>query len=67
MSPEIDSESGSKITRDLAIRKRGHIDSSESQAIDGIKQSKEEISFYGKSKDYCVSIVDIVNSTRIVS
>src|SRR6478672_11401883 len=31
------------------------------------KQSNEEISFSGKSKDYCVSIVDIVNSTRIVS
>ena len=67
MSPEIDSESGSQIIRDLAIRKRGHIDSCESQAMDAIKQSKEEISFSGKSKDYCVSIVDIVNSTRIVS
>ena len=67
MSPEIDNESGSQIIRDLAIRKRGHIDSCESQAMDAIKQSKEEISFSGKSKDYCVSIVDIVNSTRIVS
>ena len=67
MSPEIDSESGSQIIRDLAIRKRGHIDSCESQAMDAIKKSNEEISFYGKSKDYCVSIVDIVNSTRIVS
>lgn len=38
-----------------------------SQAMDAIKQSNEEISFSGKSKDYCVSIVDIVNSTRIVS
>ncbi len=35
--------------------------------MDEIKQSKEEISFSGKSKDYCVSKVDIVNSTRIVS
>ncbi|MGB8160486.1 MAG: response regulator [Nitrososphaeraceae archaeon] len=67
MSPEIDSESGSQIIRDLAIRKRGHIDSCDSQAMDAIKKSNEEISFYGKSKDYCVSIVDIVNSTRIVS
>ena len=67
MSPEIDSESGSQIIRDLAIRKRGHIDSCESQAMDAIKKSNEEISFSGKSKDYCVSIVDIVNSTRIVS
>ena len=66
MSPEINNESGSQIIRDLAIRKRGHIDSG-SQAMDTIKKSKEEISFYGKSKDYCVSIVDIVNSTRIVS
>src|SRR6187551_1150818 len=38
-----------------------------SQATDAIKQYNEEISFYGKSKDYCVSIVDIVNSTRMVS
>ena len=67
MSPEFDSESGSQIIRDLAIRKRGHIDSCDSQAMDAIKKSNEEISFYGKSKDYCVSIVDIVNSTRIVS
>jgi two-component system response regulator ChvI len=67
MSSEIDNESGSQIIRDLAIRKRGHIDSSESQARDAIKQCKEEISFSGKSKDYCVSKVDIVNSTRIVS
>ena len=67
MSPEINNESGSQIIRDLAIRKRGHIDSCGSQAMDTIKKSKEEISFYGKSKDYCVSIVDIVNSTRIVS
>ena len=67
MSPEFDSESGSQIIRDLAIRKRGHIDSCESQAMEATKQSNEEISFYGKSKDYCVSIVDIVNSTRIVS
>src|SRR4029079_2050512 len=35
--------------------------------MDALKKSKEEISFSGKSKDYCVSIVDIVNSTRIVS
>jgi CheY-like chemotaxis protein len=67
MSPEIDNESGSRIIRDLAIRRRGNIDSCESQAMDAIKQSEEEISFYGKSKDYCISIVDIVNSTRIVS
>src|SRR6476659_754756 len=67
MSPEIDSESGSQIIRDLAIRKRGHIDSCESEAIEATKQCKEEITFSGKSKDYCVSIVDIVNSTRIVS
>jgi len=67
LSPEINNESGSQIIRDLAIRKRGHIDSCGSQAMDTIKKSKEEISFYGKSKDYCVSIVDIVNSTRIVS
>ena len=66
MSPEINNESGSQIIRDLAIRKRGHIDSG-SQAMDTIKKSKEEISFSGKSNDYCVSIVDIVNSTRIVS
>lgn len=67
MSPEINNESGSQIIRDLAIRKRGHVDSCGSQAMDAIKKSKKEISFYGKSKDYCVSIVDIVNSTRIVS
>jgi len=67
MSSEIDNESGSQIIRDLAIRKRGRSDSSESQARDAIKQCKEEISFSGKSKDYCVSKVDIVNSTRIVS
>jgi two-component system, OmpR family, response regulator ChvI len=67
LSPEIDSESGSQIIRDLAIRKRGHIDSCDSQAMDAIKKSNEEISFSGKSMDYCVSIVDIVNSTRIVS
>jgi CheY-like chemotaxis protein len=67
MSHESDNESGSQIIRDLAIRKRGHIDSSESQAMDAIKKSNEEISFSGKSMDYCVSIVDIVNSTRIVS
>jgi CheY-like chemotaxis protein len=35
--------------------------------MDAIKKSNEEISFSGKSMDYCVSIVDIVNSTRIVS
>ncbi|HMK57476.1 MAG TPA: response regulator [Nitrososphaeraceae archaeon] len=67
MSHESDNESGSQIIRDLAIRKRGHIDSCESQAMDAIKKSNEEISFSGKSMDYCVSIVDIVNSTRIVS
>ena len=67
MSSEIDNELGSQIFRDLAIRKRGDSDSSESQARDAIKQCKEEISFSGKSMDYCVSIVDIVNSTRIVS
>ena len=67
MSSEIDNESGSQIIRDVAIRKRGRSDSSESQARDAIKQCKEEISFSGKSKDYCVSKVDIVNSTRIVS
>ena len=67
MSHEIDNESGSQIIRDLAIRKRGRSGSSESQARDAIKQCKEEISFSGKSKDYCVSKVDIVNSTRIVS
>jgi two-component system, OmpR family, response regulator ChvI len=67
MSPKIDSESGSQIIRDLAIRKRGLIDSCESQAMDAIKKSNEEILFSGKSMDYCVSIVDIVNSTRIVS
>jgi len=67
MSPEIDSESGSQIIRDLALRKGGHIDSGDSQAMDAIKKSNEEISFSGKSMDYCVSIVDIVNSTRIVS
>ena len=67
MSPESDSESGSQIIRDLASRKRGRSDSSESRARDAIKQSNEEISFSGKSMDYCVSIVDIVNSTRIVS
>src|SRR4249920_12121 len=67
MSPEIDSESGSQIIRDLAIRKGGHIDSCDSQAMDAIKKSNEEILFSGKSMDYCVSIVDIVNSTRIVS
>ena len=67
MSHESDNESGSQIIRDLAIRKRGHIDSCESQAIDAMKKSNEEISFSGKSKDYCVSKVDIVNSTRIVS
>jgi two-component system, OmpR family, response regulator ChvI len=67
MSHEIDNESRSQIIKDLAIRKRGHIDSCESQAMDAIKKSNEEISFSGKSKDYCVSIVDIVNSTRIVS
>ncbi len=67
MSHEIDNELGSKITRDLAVRKRGHIDSCESQAMDAIKKPNEEISFSGKSMDYCVSIVDIVNSTRIVS
>ena len=67
MSPRIDSESGSQIIRDLAIRKRGHIDSCDSQDMDAIKKSNEEISFSGKSMDYCVSIVDIVNSTRIVS
>jgi len=33
----------------------------------GRKESNEEISFSGKSKNYCVSIVDIVNSTKIVS
>jgi two-component system response regulator ChvI len=67
MSPEIDGESGSQIIRDLASRKGGHIDSCDSQAMDAIKKSNEEISFSGKSMDYCVSIVDIVNSTRIVS
>jgi two-component system response regulator ChvI len=67
MSHESDNESGSQIIRDLAIRKRGHIDSCESQAMDAIKKSNEEISFSGKSMDYCVSIVDIVNSTKIVS
>lgn len=67
MSPEIDNESNSHIIRDLAINKRGHFDSCESQAMDAIKESNEEISFSGKSKNYCVSIVDIVNSTRIVS
>src|SRR6476620_8993245 len=67
MCPEFDSESGSQIIKDLEIRKRGHIDSCESQAIEATKQSKEEITFSGKSRDYCVSIVDIVNSTRIVS
>jgi two-component system, OmpR family, response regulator ChvI len=67
MSHESDNESGSQIIRDLAIRKRGHIDSCESQAMDAIKKSNEEISFSGKSMDYCVSIVDIVNSTRMVS
>ena len=68
MSYEIDNESGSQIIRDHAVGKRGHIDSCESsQAMDVIKESNEEISFSGKSKDYCVSIVDIVNSTRMVS
>jgi two-component system response regulator ChvI len=67
MSHESDNESGSQIIRDLAIRKRGQIDSCESQAMDAIKKSNEEISFSGKSMDFCVSIVDIVNSTRIVS
>jgi two-component system, OmpR family, response regulator ChvI len=68
MSPEIDNELDSQVIRDHAIRQSGHIDSCESsQAMNKIKQSNEEISFSGKSKDYCVSIVDIVNSTRIVS
>jgi two-component system, OmpR family, response regulator ChvI len=67
MSHESDNESGSQIIRDLAIRKKGHIDSCDSQAMHAIKKSNEEISFSGKSMDYCVSIVDIVNSTRIVS
>ena len=67
MCPEFDIESDSQIIRGLAIRKRGHIDSCESEAMHATKQSKAEISFYGKSMDYCVSIVDIVNSTRIVS
>jgi len=68
MSFEIDNESGSQIIREHVVRKKGHIDSCESsQAMDVIKESNEEISFSGKSKDYCVSIVDIVNSTRMVS
>ena len=68
MSYEIDNESGSQIIREHVVRKSGHIDSCESsQAMDVIKESNEEISFSGKSKDYCVSIVDIVNSTRMVS
>jgi len=68
MSHEIDNKSDNEIIRDLAIRQRGHIDSCESsQATDALKKSNEEISFSGKSMDYCVSIVDIVNSTRIVS
>ncbi|MEP6576882.1 MAG: adenylate/guanylate cyclase domain-containing protein, partial [Nitrososphaerota archaeon] len=67
MRHEVDNESNNQIIKDLAIRQRGHIGSCESQATDAVKQSNEEISFSGKSKDYCVSIVDIVNSTRIVS
>jgi CheY-like chemotaxis protein len=67
MSHDSDNESGSEIIKDLAIRQRGRGEYCESQAMDAIKESNEEISFSGKSMDYCVSIVDIVNSTRIVS
>lgn len=68
MSHEIDNEPDSQIIGDLSIRQRRPIDSCESpQTMYGRRESNEEISFSGMSKDYCVSIVDIVNSTKIVS
>ncbi len=65
---EFDNESPGAVIRGHPLSEIGTTDSHESPSIIDVRtEADEEISFSGKSKDYCVSIVDMVNSTRIVS
>src|SRR6476469_5745500 len=68
MSYEIYDKTDSQNMEDHSIKRITPVESRDTlQPTYGIKKSSEEISFSGKSKNYCVSIVDIVDSTKKVS
>jgi len=68
MSYEIYDKTDSQNMEDHSIKRIIPIESRDTlQPTNGVEKSSEEISFSGKSKNYCVSIVDIVGSTKIVS